>query len=425
MQSEDTQVINPNLTVIDGRWFDLGVFDFEEEAEPTRRRSSVLYIAARESIREDDTDRLLNEQILAGVYFAMENCIQHVTCLEQVIPAKGNDIEIHKEMFRLIDFSNRDSEIFVNKTDRASRDVEYGKWFWNEAKRLKTPVHAGTRTFPLNARGRKEWLKEIAANENNNRLRSEGNKKSHSKSKLEKKWRYQPWAGYGFIDGKLQPSEPWRLLAREIATLHNKVGLDFLLSTLRSNNLWFQTFSKRKKVFDYQILKSVICDEKNAGWKRYKDGEVGDLIQGDWEPVFSTEFFIEANLLYPSKEQLALIPPSRAFLERKLRCADCGQRLILSGVFYRDFLTNQILVNKVAYVCPEAFNMHKKKNRTCTIRKIYDADLLHSQIPLLLDEMSKRADRPDDMREKWEIASDEVRALLAKQYFLFIYRFFI
>jgi len=416
VQSEDTQVFNPNLTIIDSRWFDLGIFGDDEVVKPKSDKPPVLYIAARESKNEDDTARLLREQTFAGIQFAMENCFSHVVCFDQVIPAKGNDIEMHKEIFRLIASSSRRPEIFINKTDRASRSVEYGKWFWNQAKANNAVINTAMRTFPLTPKGRKQWLEEIQANEINNNLRRAGNTRSHARSQLDSTWRYKPWTGYFKSEEALVPYQDWSSLATEIMNLHNRVGVDFLLESLSENVLWQRFFLRGKHEASYKVLTNSICDARNAGWKVYGDGEVGDLVQGNWEPVFSLDFFIEANLLYPLKEQLELIKPARAPLNKKLRCAECGERLVTTGAFYRNASTGEVLADKVAYTCPQAFNRHNKRRKTCKLRQMYDVDVLHQQVPRIVEEMSQRTDRPNDMRQRWEAASDEVRVLLVKNY---------
>lgn len=406
MQLEINNDGTTNTFDLDGRWHEVGRPDFDEE-NPTQR-TPLMFSPIRESNGDDQSLAAMSGHYLDAVMHALEHGIRHVIFSEAVIPATGNRIPLHDEMFERIEFADRKAYIFVRGTDRISRSVEYGKWFWKKAREIDAEIHTKDSSFPFSADGRRRWSKEIDINVKNNLRRSRGNAESHRRSRDNGTWRHKiPHCFAPDGTGRLVIRDTHRQILHDIYTdgkgLHKPLsriaadlGNDHRLSGPKRNRTQKEREATIKKVFGDPIY---------AGLRAVRDADEGYFDRVNCEALITPEDYGWMSLRYLNHNQSKLGLDREFLLANRVNYGQDRRKLSLtSGLVV---VEGEVLFEEKAY-----FHLDAHGGRC-----IHPIDEMHSQLSSIWSAIAgTKHYLPDDLLTLWEQTPVEEQRDFVKKY---------
>ena len=401
MKSVDLGTSHPDT---DGRWFDLAVADFPDE-HLAAAENRLLLVPVRESNADVDSLAAMKGHYLAGVEFALQKGFTHVTFLEQVIPAKGNPIPMHDEMFRIANYSGYEGEIFVTTPDRASRHLGYGEWFWENAKAVGYQINTKGKLYPLTRAGRKQWLRDVEVAFKNNQHRSLRNKESHGESRSRGQYRWQPPRGFVQIGGNLVALPSWLEIYEDIARTAILGGnTKELLRRLDRHAVWKQAHGSKSTELRLEEVRNVLLNPYLAGLRHPEGLPEGFHVRVNGTEIVKPELHGEFVLKFGKQVQSKLEKDPEFYLAGRVKYG--AERKTIGLAKSLVVVDDEVLYERWCYV----FKVDGKND-------YQPIETLHNQLPDIWRAIAgKKPYLPADLAERWEATPDEERKDFVKKY---------
>ena len=311
--------------------------------------------------------------------------------------------------------------LVCSNIDRITRNVAQGIEYWGRFEALGLVVETPSRLYLHNQEGREAFLTDVYDAYRNNQRRGQGSKRSHQTSQSKEGWRYRAYAGYEKVGTtSLAVLDGWRpIFARIEASACSTAIENVLLGLEEDFPTWRFGFKSKSRAKRLKNLRDIYQDPRNAGFKSVDTGNgygYEEVTSGGWEAVFSYDFFMRLQMLFPSARQLALLSSEKLYLKGKMRCIECQRQMKPTGVHFLDPLTGEEYANFTGFVCPPRRLGAKNKVPFCSTRQVLGSESIDAQMPTVLAALALKRGKPRDLVEQWFALSEQERPSFIKQW---------
>ena len=308
-----------------------------------------------------------------------------------------------------------DKRVVAVDVRRFTRNIPQGREYAQRAKALGLTFETTRRHYRDTKRGWQDFGKAVYAGFLDNQKRSAGTKRSHEKTMLLPGWRGRMWPGYQRRDGVIQPNPSWFNTFSYIQGLAPYATIENVLEDIWLSPAWLGEVMRKSASERLRVLRSIYNDPRYVGWKRVTGNQAKRLVgyevivSGGWQAVFPWDFWVQLQLLFPSKKQRSLIKSEEAYLDGKLRCGECGRLMRPTGLRLADLNSGEELANLLAYACPPRHRNFSRNHPYCITRTVVYAEEVHQQLANVFHQLATARGRTPTLGEDWQTTPEEKR----------------